>query len=291
MIYHKPALLQEVLEYLKPEKGKSFIDATIGGAGHTQAILQTGARVLGIDRDPDAIDYILSSISPQLRLNLKLVNANFNGIGKIASEYGFRNVDGILFDLGVSSHQLDKARRGFSISFDGPLDMRMDPTLQIKAEDIINNFDERRLYEIFSTYGQEKYSRSVARAIVSTRRLTGAIITTRQLAQVIEKTIPKSVGKSRIHPATRIFLALRIVVNAELLNLNECLPQTVSLLKNGGRLVVISFHSLEDGIVKRFFKSNQSLRILTPRPIGPKTQEIKINPRVRSAKLRAAEKI
>lgn len=292
MNYHKPALLHEVLEYLRPYAGGLYIDATLGGGGHTQTILEKGGKVLGIDRDEDAIDFSQRNLPPGLMENLTLKNANFANIASVARSSGFVNVDGILLDLGVSSHQLDVASRGFSLSLDGPLDMRMDKSIQIKAEDIINNFNERRLYEIFNTYGQEKFSRSIAHAIVSTRQLTGPIKSTRQLVRIIEEVIPRSVRKtSRIHPATKVFMALRIIVNSETLNLNECLPQTVSLLKEGGRLVVISFHSLEDGIVKRFFKSCENLKALTERPIGPQAQEINDNPRARSAKLRAAEKI
>lgn len=292
MNYHKPALLHEVLEYLKPKAGGLYIDATLGGGGHTKSILERGGKVLGIDRDTDAIEFVKNNLPPNLLGNLTLVNGNFAKISDLAGKSGFNNVDGILLDLGVSSHQLEEASRGFSISLDGPLDMRMDNSIQIKAEDIVNNFNERRLYEIFKTYGQEKFSRSIAHAIVSTRQLTGSIRSTRQLARIVEEVIPPSVRKtSRIHPATKVFMALRIIVNSETLNLDECLPQTVSLLKNGGRLVVISFHSLEDGIVKRFFKSCKDLKVLTERPIGPQAQEIIDNPRARSAKLRAAEKV
>lgn len=292
MIYHKPALLHEVLEYLKPKAGGVYIDATLGGGGHTEAILKAGGRVLGIDRDPEAIEFVKESLSPSDLKNLTTVNGNFAKLEEIATSFGFRSVDGILLDLGVSSHQLDKAERGFSINLDGPLDMRMDQTISVKAEDIVNNFDERRLYEIFKTYGEEKFSRSIANAIVSTRRIAGPIKSTRQLAQIVSEVVLRSVRKKgHIHPATKAFMALRIIVNSETLNLEECLPQTTSLLKKGGRLVVISFHSLEDGIVKRFLKSSPTLRVLTERPIGPKAQETDINPRARSAKLRAAEKV
>lgn len=291
MSFHKPALLQEVLSLLKPKSGGLYIDATAGGGGHTREILRAGGEVLAIDRDPEAIEYIKSTLEPELKEKLKLSNENFSHIQKSAQQFGFIKVDGILLDLGVSSHQLNEPQRGFSFGKDGPLDMRMDPSLTIKAENIINDFDERRLYEIFKTYGQEKYSRSIARAIVSAR-INEPIVSTRQLAEIVKNTIERSVrGRSRINEATRVFQALRIVVNSELLNLEECLPQTVSLLKSGGRLVVISFHSLEDGIVKRFFKSNQNLKVLTESPIGPTAQEMEINIRARSAKLRAAEKI
>lgn len=293
MIFHKPALLQETLEYLRPKASGLYIDATAGGGGHTKAILESGAKVLAIDRDPEAIEYLRKEYQQTLDNSqmLTLARGNFSQIGKIAKEHEFDSVDGILFDLGVSSHQLSVAARGFSIYRDGPLDMRMDPALNIKAENLVNDFDERRLYEIFKTYGQEKYSRFIARAIISARQVA-PIKSTGQLAGLVEKTVYRSVrSRSRIHSATRVFQALRIVVNAEILNLEECLPQTVNLLKSGGRLVVISFHSLEDGIVKRFFKETRELKVLTERPIGPAAKELQENPRVRSAKLRAAEKV
>lgn len=199
-------------------------------------------------------------------------------------------MDGVLFDLGVSSHQIETPQRGFSFSKVGPLDMRMDKSITVTAYDIVNHFDERRLNEIFKTYGQEKFSRSIARAVCSARQIE-PINSTVRLAKVIEKAIPPGVRKQKINPATKTFQAIRIVVNSELLNLQESLPQTTELLVSGGRLVIISFHSLEDGIVKRFLKSQGGLRVLTPKPIGPSQSEILDNPRARSAKLRAAEKI
>ncbi len=286
MIYHTPVLLQEVISFLEPKEGKSYIDATAGYGGHTKALLQKGARVLAIDRDKDAYEYLNS-------LNLKglrVVNDNFANLAKIAQKEGFEKADGILFDFGVSSRQLEEAERGFRFSKEGPLDMRMDTNLELKAADIVNNFDERRLNEIFTTYGQEKYSRSIARAICRARQIE-TIRTTTELAQIIKNAIPRGAKSGNIHPATRAFQALRIVINSELLNLEETLPQTVEILKSGGRVATISFHSLEDGIVKRFFKRETRLKILTDKPIGPQTQEIIENPRSRSAKLRIAERI
>lgn len=287
MKYHTPVLLQPVLEFIKPKPGKLFIDATIGGGGHTIPILDAKSKVLGIDRDPEAVSYIKG----QNLENLTVEKGNFADILKIAKRNGFEKVDGIILDLGVSSHQLQNPQRGFSFQNEGPLDMRMDPDLNIKAEDIINNFDKRRLYEIFETYGQEKLSWAIAAAVCSARKVR-PIKSTKQLSQVIEQVYKRGVrGKLKINPSTKVFQALRIVVNSELLNLNECLPQTVHLLKPGGRLVIISFHSLEDGIVKRFFKQQENLRVLTQKPIGPGEKEIIENPRSRSARLRVAEKI
>ncbi|OGD93164.1 16S rRNA (cytosine(1402)-N(4))-methyltransferase [Candidatus Curtissbacteria bacterium RIFCSPHIGHO2_01_FULL_41_44] len=288
MKYHTPVLLQEVIDFLNPAPGDLFIDATVGGAGHTHEILKRGARVLGIDRDPEAIEHIKNQF--KIRENLHLVRGNFTSIGQIARENGFNQINGIIFDLGVSSHQLEKAQRGFSFEKEGPLDMRMDPALTIKAYDIVNNFDQRRLNEIFKTYGQEKYSWPISEAICSARQIK-PVETTTELAQIVKKVIPRGVRGRYVHPATKTFLALRIVVNSELLNLQASLPQTVEILKIGGRLAVISFHSLEDGLVKRFFKQEAKLQVLTKKPIGPANQEILENPKSRSAKLRVAERI
>lgn len=290
MIFHESVLLHEIIDFLNPKAGDLFIDATIGGGGHTKELIKQGAKVLGIDRDPEAIEHLKS-------MNLSkvtLVKGNFAQIGKIANLHGFKKVQGIIFDLGVSSHQLEKAERGFSFRKDGPLDMRMDPDLTIRAKDIVNHFDERRLYEIFKTYSQEKFSRRIAGAICSSRKIR-PINTTGDLAGIIERAIPRGVGgkhaRIKIHPATKAFQALRIVVNSELLNLEEALPQTVDLIKTGGRLAIVSFHSLEDTIVKRFFKQEKRLKVLTLKPIGPQELEIRENPRARSAKLRVAERI
>lgn len=303
MKYHTPVLLQEIVDYLDPTNGKKFIDATVGGGGHAIALLEAGASVLGIDRDPEAILYIQDQIrnslfdsklaqSEQFEIrnlsDLILERANFSNIGEIARRHGFIRIDGILFDLGVSSHQLENAKRGFSFQLEGPLDMRMDPNLTIKAYDIVNNFEKRRLNEIFETYGQEKFSWRIAGAICSARQIK-PIQTTSELTQIIEEAVPGKRGK--IAKATRSFQALRIVVNSELLNLEQALPQTVDLLKIGGRLAIVSFHSLEDAIVKRFFKQEKRLKVLTKKPIGPKIFEIVKNSRSRSAKLRVAEKI
>lgn len=289
--YHTPVLLEEVIEFLDPGRGKSYIDATVGGGGHTNALIKRGARVLAIDRDQEAID----EVKVQLETNesLHLVRGNFADLGKIAKENGFDAVDGVIFDLGVSSHQLETAERGFSFSKGGPLDMRMDQALPIRAWDIVNNFEERRLNEIFKTFGQEKFSRRIASAICSARQIR-PIEKTDELAKIIDDSVPRGVRgnfKKNINTATKVFQAIRIVVNSELLNLEEALPQSVNLLKSHGRLAIISFHSLEDSLVKRFLKRETRLTILTVKPIGPKSSEIATNPRSRSAKLRVAEKI
>lgn len=288
MTYHKSVLLHEVLKYLDPQAGKRYIDATIGGAGHTQQLIAKGAKVLGIDRDPEAIEFVKNNF--EFGENLTLRMGNFAKIGEIAKQEGFQSVDGILIDLGVSGHQLDTAERGFSFRKAGPLDMRMDKNITLKAYDVVNNFEKRRLNEIFETYGQEKHSWAIADAICRSRQVA-PIETTTQLSNIIDRALTKrGVKKGRIDNSTKVFQSLRIIVNSELLNLQECLPQTASLIKKGGRLVTISFHSLEDGIVKRFLKQNPSFISLTETPIGPTLTEIESNPRARSAKLRVAEK-
>lgn len=308
--YHEPVLLRKVIEYLNPQTGKSFIDATIGGGGHTEALLARGARVLGIDRDEEAIEHIkketgnwkmsktlsqtLSEVEgsevEEQTGNLTLTLGNFANIYEIAKANGFDRVDGIIFDLGVSSHQLETAQRGFSFTKEGPLDMRMDKSISIRAYDLINNFEERRLNEIFKTFGQEKFSRRIAGAVCSARQIR-PIESTTELARIIEEAIPRGVSRRNINIATKVFQAIRIVVNSELLNLEEALPQTVEILKSQGRLAIISFHSLEDAIVKRFLKKETRLITLTKKPIGPDPSEIEKNPKSRSAKLRVAEKI
>lgn len=285
MKYHTPALLQEVVRILAPKDGDLIIDATIGGGGHSLEFVKREARVLGIDRDHEAIEHIRNQF--RIGQELVLVKGNFNKIREIAKEYGFGQVDGILFDLGLSGHQLDKASRGFSFQKEGPLDMRADPSLAISAADIVNHFNQRRLYEIFKTFSQAQHSRAIA-AFICRARQVEAIESTIDLAKIIDHVVPRQIN---IKEKARIFQALRIVVNSELLNLEECLPQTVDLLKSGGRLAIISYHSLEDRLVKRFFKLQVKLKVLTPKPIGPTDQEIMDNPQARSAKLRVAEKI
>ena len=295
MRLHTPVLLQKTVELLDPAPGKLFIDATCGFGGHTEELVKKGSKVLGIDRDPEVIRHLRKSLGSRVKSKrLTLVQGNFADIGQIAREAGFGKVDGILFDLGVSSVQLENPQRGFSFTRDGPLDMRMDPALGLLARDIVNNFEKRRLYEIFKNYGQEKFARAIAGAICRARELK-PIETTAELARVVQgvyKTggVRKRDKAKKLHPATKVFLALRIVVNSELLNLEKALPQTLELLNKKGRLVVISFHSLEDGIVKRFFKHQANLKVLIPKPIGPEKTEVLANPRSRSAKLRVAER-
>jgi len=302
--YHKPVLLKETIELLKVKKEGIYIDATVGGGGHTQAILEAGGRVIGIDCDPEAIEFT------RKRLNLAcppyaerrgvlgafrwtLVKENFANLLKIVNSLNIEKVDGILFDLGVSSHQLETPQRGFSFNSEAELDMRMDPELKVTAADLINGLNEGELYELFTKLGEEHHSRAIAAAICRARRIK-PIRTCNQLAEIIVRTVPKRGKFDRTHPATRIFQALRIAVNDELNNLKETLPQAEKLLKPGARLVVLSFHSLEDRIVKNFLKEEERknmLKILVKKPIVPSEKEVLANSRSRSAKLRAAERI
>ncbi len=291
-LFHKPVLLKEAIEFLNVRAGEKYIDATVGGGGHSAAILKAQGEVLGIDCDPEAIksarEY-LSSACPNT--SWQLARGNFKDLKDIAIAYGFTPVAGILFDLGVSSYQLETAERGFSFNLEGPLDMRMDPALKVTAADLVNGLTQTELGELFFKFGEERYARRIARAICRERQLK-PITTCDELARIILR-VRRRGRFDRTHPATRCFQALRIAVNDELNNLKAALPQALKMLKPAGRLVVISFHSLEDRIVKNFLKlaaGEGKLEILTKKPIRPTAEEIKTNPRSRSAKLRAGEK-
>lgn len=284
-IFHKPVLLAESVDYLNVIKGRRYIDATLGGGGHTQEILARGGLVLGLDVDEAAIAYCRDKFRQDE--NLVIRKGNFAQMADIARSAGFDQVEGILFDLGLSSYQIGTAERGFSFAKDGPLDMRADLSLGVSAADLIGALSKKELYELFQKYGQDPNSWRVANYIVSQRRIE-PIVSTRQLAGIIETATGGRRGK--IHPATRIFQSLRIAVNDEIENLRLGLSCAMTLLKKDGRLVVISYHSLEDRVVKDFFKSQRNLRIVTKKPIVPTFEEIEINPRSRSAKMRIAQK-
>jgi 16S rRNA (cytosine1402-N4)-methyltransferase len=291
MLFHEPALLKEVLKLLKVKQGEKYIDCTLGGGGHAKAILKKGGILLGIDWDKEAIEYSQKRLDQSCPgCNYHLVLGDFSNLEKIAQENKFTQVSGILFDLGVSLHQLKSAKRGFSFLQDVPLDMRMSDGLSIKAVDLINGLNKGELYELFSKLAQENRALAIAKAIVSARRLK-KIETTNELVKII-KRIKKE--KTKIHPATKVFLALRIIVNDELNNLKKSLPQAVELLIKGGRLVVLSFHSGEDRIVKQFFKKSaleKKLKIMTKKPLKALPFELQRNPASRSVRARVAEKI
>lgn len=280
MTTHIPVLFEEALEYLAIRPGGLYVDATLGGAGHTRGILERGGRVIGLDQDPEAVRRALEMDLP----GLTVVRGNFRHLERILDELGVEQVDGILADLGLSGFHLEDPKRGFSYAQEGPLDMRMGeegPT----AEEVVNTLDQEELYRILRAYGEEPRALAIAKAIVEARRKK-PIRTTTELAEIVRKATGfRKAG----HPARKTFQALRIYVNDELGALKDLLQAAEKRLAPGGRLVVISFHSLEDRIVKRFLKES-GLRILTKKPVRPKETEVRANPRARSAKLRAAEK-
>lgn len=290
--YHKSVLLREVTDLLQIKKGKRYIDATLGGGGHTKEILGLGAEVLGIDLDSNSIEYVKNLVKSP---NLTLAQGNFREIDRIANLHGFGKVAGVLYDLGVSSHQIEAPSRGFSFQSAGPLDMRMDQDSQVKAADLANLLTERQLYEIFNKFGEEHNSRPLAAAIVRARKVK-AISTTGDLLKIIE-SVYKIKGpisdKFRAAIAKRVFQALRIALNNELENLSESLPKALEIMEDKGRIVVISFHSLEDRIVKQSFlkfEKEGKGKIITKKPILPSPKELEKNPRSRSSKLRVFEK-
>lgn len=295
---HIPVLLAEVLTAMAPHAGGRLIDGTAGGGGHAAMLLEASApdgRLLGIDADPRALQAARERLAPFAE-RATLLHGNFRDLAHLATSAGFTQVDGILLDLGISSHQLDTAERGFSFQADAPLDMRMDPTAATTATELVNELPEAQLADLIYRYGEEHGARRVARFIVEARRKR-RIDTTGELAEIIVRALGGRHGK--IHPATRTFQALRIAVNDELANLETALPQAIDLLATGGRLAIIAFHSLEDRIVKQFFRAESGrggddrparLQIITKKPITADLAERRTNPRSRSAKLRVAER-
>jgi 16S rRNA (cytosine1402-N4)-methyltransferase len=309
---HIPVLLKEAIEILNPKPGEDFIDCTLGAGGHTAELLKRTSPngiVLGIDLDNKAIQAAkLKCQSSNVKTDrLITVEGNFRDLEKIVQQNNFKNISGILLDLGFSSMEIDDPQRGLSFKYDGPLDMRFGRE-GMTASEVVNNFKEKELENIFRTYGEERFSGRIARSICEIRK-DRPIETTFELISVIKRVIPQKFQHGRIHFATKVFQALRIYVNEELDNLVKVLPQAIDLLPPGGRIAVISFHSLEDRIVKDFFRQESrncvcpkeiplcqcnhkaKLKILNKKPIIPKEGEAKTNPRSRSAKLRAAVKL
>jgi len=285
---HIPVLQKEVLEYLDPRPNENFIDCTLGYGGHTKAILEKTepkGKVLGIDRDPEMIRNLknIKRLTP--------VCENFSNLKEIIKQQGFNRVSGILFDLGFSSWHLEGSDRGFTFLKNEPLDMRYSIKSPLTAEKIVNYWSSWEIEKILREYGEERFSEKISENIIKFRKVK-PIEKTFQLVEVIKKATPVWYQHQRIHFATRTFQALRIAVNDELNNFIKVLPQALEMLKKEGRLVIISFHSLEDRIAKNFIRDNRnSLKVVTKKPIIPTQEEIKINPRSRSAKLRAAIKI
>ncbi|TET56057.1 MAG: 16S rRNA (cytosine(1402)-N(4))-methyltransferase RsmH [Dehalococcoidia bacterium] len=302
---HIPVLLDEAIEGLQARPGGYFVDCTVGLGGHAAAILERimpSGRLLGIDADPEAIEVSQDELSNYGEA-VTLVNDSFVNLEAICKRYHFHPVDGVLFDLGVSSLQLDTAERGFSFHLDAHLNMRFDPRQGLTASDIVNTFSEQELARLIEKYGEERHSRRIARHIVQSRPVT----TTLELARLVEQALRSK--RARIHPATRTFMALRIAANSELQNLEPALKQAIDLLRPEGRLTVISYHSLEDRIVKQFMRRAASsclcppgivmcrcghvptLKLISRKVIKPTSLEIESNPRSRSAKLRIAERL
>lgn len=296
--YHAPVFPAEVIEWMQPAEGKFIIDGTLGGGGHSELFLKAGATVLGVDRDPEALAHASKRLA---RFGERFSTWEGNHC-EVAGDASIQMADGLLLDLGVSSHQLDSAERGFSFMREGPLDMRMGPSSPRSAAEVVNQWPEVDLLRILREYGEEKRARRIVAAIIE-RRAEKLFTTTLDLADCIEKAVGR---QGRIHPATRTFQAIRMAVNEELESLQHALEAVPRLLKPGGRLLVITFHSLEDRMVKRFLKARSTefldnpawaqprpnpdcqFKLLARKAIAPTQAEVSINPRARSAKLRVA---
>jgi 16S rRNA (cytosine1402-N4)-methyltransferase len=303
-VHHHPVLAQEVVALLVPKPGFLIVDATCGGGGHTEALLENGANVVALDQDPDAIRYVTEHLT---RFGRRIIvrQANFRHADKVLDELGIGAIDGALLDLGVSSQQLGNAERGFSLLRNGPLDMRMDPQTRLTAATIVNEYSAEQLTRLFRELGEEPAARRIASLIVKIRKIV-PFSETLPLARTIEKAVGRH---GRLHPATQVFQALRMEVNDELGALQEGLRVLTARLRTGGRIAVISFHSLEDRMVKDFFRNHSrewldrpewpapqrnpdyDLKLITTKPVEPAQEEQRANPRSRSAKLRVAEKI
>jgi len=307
--HHLSVLPDEVIHFLAPEAGKTYLDGTLGGGGHAALILEKApqAFLIGMDRDQEALSAAGKRLS-RFDQQLSLIHGDFAGVAAELGQRGITGLDGFILDLGVSSHQLDTKERGFSFQQDAPLDMRMDTSRGETAADLLCDLPEQELEQIISEYGEERWARRIASFIVKERAVE-PITTTFRLVDIIKGAVPKAKWDERIHPATRTFQALRIAVNSELESLERGMRATLDLLKPGGRGVIISFHSLEDRIVKHIFREYAEgctcprqlpicvcgklprVKLLTSRPVTATTDEINQNPRARSAKLRAVEKV
>lgn len=295
MVYaHLPVLIEQVIEFLDPHPNGIYVDCTLGGAGHALKILERSSptgRLIGIDRDGEAIEEAYIRLKPY-EARTTLIHGNFSDLRDILRELNISKVEGIVMDLGVSYQQLIDEKRGFSFQSEGPLDMRMDRTQRKTASQLINTLSREELEGILRRYGEGRWGRKIAKAIVRHRQKT-PIVTTIQLRDIISSAVLKP--PRRIHPATKAFQAIRIAVNDELNNLEKAIRDGIPLLRSGGRLCILSFHSLEDRIVKETFRQYEKLTglitIITKKPIAPSKGEISENPRARSAKLRVAERV
>ena len=301
--YHESVMLTEVVKFLAPAPGRLIVDGTLGGGGHAAAMLAAGARVVGLDQDPEALKFAEARLGDGGE-NFRAVRGNFANIRALLAALGIGQIDGALLDLGVSSHQLDTPERGFSFMREGPLDMRMDPSGPIRAADLVNTMSGDQLERIFRNFGEEPAARKIAARLVRDR-MVSPFTTTKQLADAVETVVPR---RGHAHPATRVFQALRIAVNRELDVLAEGLAEISGCLAPGGRFAVITFHSLEDRIVKQFFKARtvefldrpewpaprpnpeHMFKAITGKPVTASEAEQRANPRARSAKLRVVER-
>ena len=307
---HIPVLYREIMDIMAPKAGETFVDCTLGGGGHSKGFLERTApdgRLIGIDQDLEALAAAKKNLA-QFGERVRYIHSNYENLSEILAAEAPEGVDGILFDIGVSSHQLDDAERGFSYMHDAPLDMRMDQTRDFSAYEVVNRYSEDELYRIIREYGEENWAKRIAQFIVEKRKIK-AIETTGELVEVIKAAIPKKARMDGSHPAKRTFQAIRIEVNSELEVLEKTIEQAVKNLKKGGRLGIISFHSLEDRIVKEKFKylaakcicppempicccnKVAEVKILTKKPVVAQADELESNSRAKSAKFRAVEKI
>jgi len=292
---HIPVMLGEVIEYLKLSPGKIIVDATIGTGGHSRGIIERimpGGKLIGIDRDEDSLAVARQRLS-DFHSACELVYGSFSDIDEILKNLDIKKIDGVLFDLGLSSYQLDDPERGFSFQHEGPLDMRFDRKSFVSAYDLINNLNEEEISSILWTFGEERWHNRIAHLLVEERQRR-AITSTRELSDIVVKAVPYKYRNYRIHPATRTFQAVRIAVNRELETIGVGISKAIELLDKRGRICVISFHSLEDRIAKlsfRKFAAEGKIKIITPKPQIPKEAEIRENPASRSSKLRVAEKL
>ena len=310
-IYHVPVMTKEVLYYLDCKPGKIFADCTLGGSGHAKAIcekIMPDGLLIGIDQDKDAIENAKNVLKTHQQ-NVRLFKGNFVHLSEFLSESNISKIDGILLDLGISLHQIESSGRGFSFRREEPLDMRMDTESDTTAEDLVNELDEKSLGKLFKNYGEERWAGNIARNIAKARK-TARIVTSARLSEIVSASIPKKAqNRQKIHPATRVFMALRIAVNRELENLSLFMDGVPELLNPGGRICILTFHSLEDRIVKQKIREFEKgcvcppgfpvcvcnktkiLRALNKKALRPDQEEILLNPMARSTKLRAAEKL
>ncbi len=292
---HQSVLLDEVLKWLSPQPGQTVVDGTLGAGGHAEAILERSSpdgKLVGFDKDPQALK-IAKEVLGKFGDRVMLIRDDFKNITQHLERLNVRNVQAILLDLGISSMQLDRVERGFSFRMDGPLDMRMNPEASLTAEEVVNAYPKEKLLRVLWSFGEERFARKIVERLLA-KRTKKRIKTTGQLADLVNESVPAFYRHGRLHPATRIFQALRIEVNREIESLEVFLPAAPDALAKNGRLAVISFHSIEDRVVKNTFREwarQEKGRVLTKKPLVPSEAEVRMNPRSRSAKIRVFERL